>query len=127
MTDTEQLLERAASGDRAAVGPLLERHRDRLRRMVAVRLDRRLAARADPSEVVQEALAEAGRRLPDYLKERPLPFYPWLRQLAAERLRELGRRHLKAGRRSVGREETALPDHSADQLAERLFAKGSAP
>ena len=62
--DTERLLEAAHSGDRSARGRLLERHRARLRRMVAVRLDRRLAARVDPSDVVQEALApERLRRL----------------------------------------------------------------
>src|SRR5437763_122071 len=113
--DTGELLDRSARGDPSAPGQLLERHRGRLRRMVAVRLDRRLAARADPSDVVQEALAEAARRLPEYLSGRPLPFYPWLRQLAWDRLRELGRHHRRAGRRSVEREEEALPDHSADR------------
>src|SRR5262245_58210636 len=124
--DTEELLEKAAGGDPAAPGRLLERFRPRLRRMVAVRFDRRLAARADPSDVVQEALADAARRLPDYLKERPLPFLAWLRRLAWDRLGALHRRHVRAGRRSVGREQAVLPDHSADALAARLFATGSA-
>src|SRR5262245_36521605 len=52
--DTEHLLERVAAGDRAARDQLLQRHRRRLRRMVAVRFDPRLAARVDPSDVVQE-------------------------------------------------------------------------
>ena len=73
--DTEQLLQQAARGDAAARGQLLQRHRQRLKRMVAVRADPRLAARVDPSDVVQEALAEAARRLDGYLHERPLPFY----------------------------------------------------
>src|SRR4029077_18395091 len=68
--DTEQLLDAAAHGDDLARGQLLERHRPRLRRMVAVRLDRRLAARVDPSDVVQETLAEAAAKLNDYLRER---------------------------------------------------------
>ena len=59
-----------------------DRYRDRLRRLVAVRLDPRLAARADASDVVQEALADAARKLDGYLRDRPIPFYPWLRQLA---------------------------------------------
>src|SRR5689334_9707326 len=87
--DTELLLRRAGTGDRLARDRLLDRHRDRLRQVIAYRLDRRLAARVDPSDVVQEALADAARRLPAYLRERPLPFYPWLRQLALERLIEL--------------------------------------
>jgi len=77
--DTEVLLARAAAGDRAARDGLLERFRPRLRQLVGLRLDRRLAARLDPSDVVQESLAEAAAKLDAYLRTRPLPFYPWLR------------------------------------------------
>src|SRR5262249_58341596 len=107
-------------GDDEACQRLLAGHRDRLRHMVAVRLDRRVAARVDPSDVVQEALAEAAARMDDYLRRRPLPFYPWLRRLAWERLVKLHRRHIHAGKRSVTREQTwALPDESACELARR--------
>ena len=92
--DTEQLLARAAS-DPAARSELLARHRARLERMVGFHLDRRLAARVDPSDVVQDALVVANARLSDYLRTRPLPFYPWLRQFAADRLVELRRTHLE--------------------------------
>src|SRR5262245_59310324 len=128
--DTEQLIDRARGGDREARQQLLMRHRKRLRQMVALRMDRRLAARVDPSDVVQEALADADRELSDYLRNRPLPFYPWLRQLAWDRLIELHRRHLYAQKRSVRREDPdflALPDESAVQLARRLLAPGSSP
>src|SRR6266550_4078148 len=102
--DTPELLDRTRGGDVAAGQELLTRHRARLRRMVEVRLDRRLAPRVDPSDVVQEALADAARRLDDYLRQRPLPFYPWLRRLAWERLVKLHQRHIGAERRSVTRE-----------------------
>jgi RNA polymerase sigma-70 factor (ECF subfamily) len=128
--DTDELLDRTAHGDRAARDQLLTRHRQRLRQAVAYRLDRRLAARVDPSDVLQEVLAEASRRLPDYLRERPLPFYPWLRQMALERLAELHRRHVRAQRRSVRREEPGLlplPDESASELADRLVNSASSP
>jgi RNA polymerase sigma-70 factor (ECF subfamily) len=129
--DTDELLRRSSGGDPDARNLLLVRHRTQLRQMVAVRLDRRLAARVDPSDVVQEVLAEAAQRLPDYLRERPLPFYPWLRQLAAERLIDLHRRHLHAKRRSVRREEpgglAGLPDESAEALADRLAASATGP
>jgi RNA polymerase sigma-70 factor (ECF subfamily) len=127
--DTERLLIRAAAGDVVARGALLVRHRDRLRRMVAVRLDSRLAARVDPSDVVQETLAEADRRLNDYLRDQPLPFYPWLRQLAGERLGAEYRRHVRAARRSVGREVPAveLPEGSVLALADRLLDRGTGP
>jgi RNA polymerase sigma-70 factor (ECF subfamily) len=127
--DTEQLLQRAADGDNAARDRLLQRYRRRLRRMVAVRFDLRLAARVDPSDVVQETLAEAAAQLDRYLQERPLPFYPWLRQIAQRRLIDLHRRHVRAQRRTVIREEArgGLPDRSAVALAERLFGRLSSP
>jgi RNA polymerase sigma-70 factor (ECF subfamily) len=127
--ETEELLERAQRGDDAAGQELLTRHRARLRQMVAVRLDRRVAARVDPSDVVQEALADAARKLPDYLRQRPLPFYPWLRRLAWERLVKLHQRHIAAGKRSVTREAAPcpLPDESALELARRLLAPGLSP
>ena len=128
--DTEELLDRASQGDGEARQRLLARHRHRLRQMVTVRLDRRLAARLDPSDIVQDALVDAARGLDDYLRDRPVPFYPWLRRFAWERLVEVNRRHLQARRRSVAREERLewhLPDQSARALAERLFDKGTSP
>jgi RNA polymerase sigma-70 factor (ECF subfamily) len=128
--DTEQLIEQASQGDASARQKLLVRHRDRLRKMIRVRMDRRLAARVDPSDVVQEALTDAARKLSDYLRRRPLPFYPWLRRLAWERLVKLHRRHIRARVRSVTREDPgalALPDESVLELARRLIAPGSSP
>jgi RNA polymerase sigma-70 factor, ECF subfamily len=129
--DTDALLRSAGLGDEAAWTELLARHRDRLRRMVAVRIDRRLAARVDPSDVVQEALADAALGLSSYLRDRPLPFYPWLRQVAWLRLVQLYRHHVVAQRRSVDREVPAEPpiaDASAHLLAAAcLAAEGSTP
>jgi RNA polymerase sigma-70 factor, ECF subfamily len=129
-SETDALLELAGHGDERARQGLLDRHRARLRRMIAVRMDRRLAARLDPSDVVQEALADAARQLPDYLRRRPMAFYPWLRQLAWDRLLLLHRHHIEARRRSFDREQSrqlALPDESVLALADRLFAEGTSP
>jgi RNA polymerase sigma-70 factor, ECF subfamily len=131
MTDTfsdSDLLRRAGDGDASARDELLHRHRPRLRKLVALRLDHRLAARVDPSDVVQETLAEAARKLANYLHQRPLPFYPWLRQLALERVARLHREHVQVGKRSVLREECAfgsLPDESALEMIDRLRRSGS--
>ncbi len=129
-TEADRLLGRAASGDEEARSRLLELHRDRLWRMVAVRLDRRVAARVDPSDIVQETLAEAAAGLADYARLRPLPLYPWLRQIAWDRLIAVHRRHISAEARSVRREEEAgpgLPEGSVLALADRLVAAGSSP
>src|SRR4051794_39136843 len=128
--DTEQLVEQAAGGDEAARQQILVRYRARLRRMIAVRIDRRLAARVDPSALVQEALADAAQALSDYLRRRPLPFYPWLRQFAWERLLKLHRHHIHTRKRCVDREQQwALPltDGSVMELAGRLVASGTSP
>jgi RNA polymerase sigma-70 factor (ECF subfamily) len=127
---TDRLLNRAAAGDEAAVNALLARHRNRLRQMVSVRMDHRLAGRVDPSDVVQEAMAEASKRLPEYLKRRPIPFYPWLRQLAWNRLVDLYRFHVEGAKRAVDREAgfaAALSDESVAALGERLAANGTTP
>jgi RNA polymerase sigma-70 factor (ECF subfamily) len=127
--DTEQLLACIAQGDQAALGQLLELHRPKLRNMIALRLDRRLHARLDPSDVLQETLAEATQRLAEYARLRPMPFYPWLRQLAWERLVQLHRRHVRAGKRSVRREQADSPlsDESVLRLVDRLVSRGSSP
>src|SRR5262245_18416501 len=79
--EIDLLLQDAARGDQAAVQSLLDRHRERLRRIVALRLDSRLSARVDASDVVQEAMMDAASKLGDYERERPMPFYPWLLRL----------------------------------------------
>ena len=104
--DTDHLLRNAAAGDNSAIERLLERHRERLRRMIALRLDGRLTARVDASDVVQETLADAARKLEVYARDRPLPFYPWLHRLAAERLAAIHRLHRRSKGRSVTREAT---------------------
>ena len=122
-SDTENLLRSAGTGDKQAIERLLERHRRQLKHMVAVRMHPGLTARIDPSDVVQEALLLAAQRLPHYLQQQPIAFYPWLRRLTLERLVELHRYHLEREKRSVRREvsmERSLLDRSAAQLVDRL-------
>jgi RNA polymerase sigma-70 factor (ECF subfamily) len=125
---TDWLVEQASKGDAEAKARLFERHRPRLRQMIGLRLDPRLAKRVDPSDVVQEALAAAYPLLDDYLRDRPLPFYPWLRQFAWDSLLQLHRRHIAAHRRSVTREEAWQPGLSSEsvmRLSQRLLAPGT--
>lgn len=126
---SRDLVERAERGDRAACQCLLEHYRDELRQSVAARLDRRLAARVDASDIVQETLVEAAGRLDDYLRERPIPFVAWLRQLAGEHVIDAHRRHVAAQRRTVTREEhePEQPDTPAAQPDRTLFATDTSP
>jgi RNA polymerase sigma-70 factor (ECF subfamily) len=129
--DTDSLLDLASAGDQEATRTLLERHRDRLRRMVGVRLDRRLAPRLDASDIVQEALAEAATKLVQYARQRPVAFYPWLRQIAWQHLVMNYRHHALAQRRSIAREippdDVQLSDSSRMELADRLLSPQASP
>ncbi len=121
--DSSELLELACQGDDAALGQLLADYRGRLRRMVEVHIDSRLAARLDASDVVQDTIAEATRRMTDFAEQRPMPFYAWLRRLAWQRMQDLHRRHVRAEKRSVLREQAllaCLPDQSSLRLADCL-------
>ncbi len=124
-------LERAAAGDAASWRELVRRHHGRLRWVVALRLDLRLRGRVDPSDVLQEVYIEAARRLPDYLKEPPLPFFLWLRQLAGTRLAKVHRRHLRTRGRDVRREVPlaagAVPEASSAALADGLLGREGRP
>lgn len=119
---TTRLLERVASGDREAFDDLFSRYERSLYRFVAMRLDRRLRARLDPSDLVQETQLQAFRQLDDYLTRRPMPFRLWLQKTAYDRLHKARRRHLKAARRSVEREKP-LPERSSRILAQQILAE----
>jgi RNA polymerase sigma-70 factor (ECF subfamily) len=112
--------------DHAAWLAVLAEHRDRLKRMVALRLDRRLQGRVDPSDVIQETYLEATRRYPEYLREpAPMPLFLWLRFLAAQTLQVLHRKHLGVHARDAGREISIyagrIPEATSAALAAQLL------
>jgi RNA polymerase sigma-70 factor (ECF subfamily) len=125
-TVTGRLVEQAQAGDRQAFERLFDRHRAYLLKVIESRLDPKLHARVDSSDVVQEAQLEAFRRLPDYLARRPMPFRLWLRKTAQERLLMARRQHLQAQARSL-RREVPLPERSSLLLAKPFLAAGSTP
>lgn len=122
--ETQQLLLDAEQGDADAVNQLMDRHRASLRRIVQLRLDQKVQRRVDVSDIVQDVLIEANRRLNDYLKNPVLTFRVWLRQIARDRIIDAHRRHRASAKRSVDREQAlAAPpagDHSAYDLAAQL-------
>lgn len=130
MANVEDLLTDARSGEPAAVDRLLASHRSQLKKMVALRIDPRVSARIDPSDVVQESMAEAATRLDDYLADELIPFYPWLRQIAWEKLIQLHRRHIGSQKRSTAREVTLpvrLTDESVASLSRIAVAEQDSP
>jgi RNA polymerase sigma-70 factor (ECF subfamily) len=118
--ETQRLLDQVGHGEAAALDLLLTRHRPLLCRIIDLRLEKRLRSRFEASDVVQEAMLEAARRIDDYLRRRPMPFGQWLRQTAYQQLLMLRRRHLGADCRTVDR-EVPLPDGSSAVLARQLL------
>jgi RNA polymerase sigma-70 factor, ECF subfamily len=129
--ELRELLLRAAENDPAAVGQLFDMHRERLRRMIRVRLDHRLQGRLDPSDVLQEAFLEFARALPAYAKSPEAPFYVWLRCITGRKLHALHRRHLGTQKRDAGLEvsihRSGMPEASSVSLADQLVGKLSTP
>src|SRR6516225_7231236 len=90
-SEVTQRLAQAAAGDRNAWAELLMRDRDRLRSMVALRLDRRLRGRVDPSDILQDGYMIASNQLEAYLHNPKIPFFLWLRSVVGQRLVALHR------------------------------------
>jgi len=104
------LLERVRRGDATAVNHLLARHRAAIRRLIDRRMDRVVQRRVDASDIVQDVLVEANRRLGDYLANPTMPFQLWLRHMARDRLIDAHRRHRVAASRSLDREVPIADD-----------------
>src|SRR5690349_2586711 len=78
----------------AELSALFTRHREQLRRMVQLRLDRCLRARVDASDVLQEAFLEASLRYDEYRRAPSMSPMLWLRFVVGQRLLLLHRKHL---------------------------------
>jgi RNA polymerase sigma-70 factor (ECF subfamily) len=134
--EIRELLGRVERGEDGAADRLWERHREPLRRMIGLRLDRGLGRRVDASDVVQDVLLKADQRLREYLRDPSVPFHVWLRGLARDQVIDQHRRHRVASRRSVERERplgggagdgVAFADRSSLDLAAQLRDPGPTP
>ena len=118
---TEALLLDAKHGNDEAINQLMDRHRQSVRRLVQMRLDQKVRVRVDVSDVVQDVLIEANRRLSAYLEDPKLDFHLWIRQIAKDRIIDAHRRHRGTAKRTVDREQPlgASPgmDRSTIELA----------
>lgn len=128
---TTALLDRLRSGDGQALGELFTLHRDRLWRMLYVRLDRRVSSRVSPDDVLQEAFLDVARRIKEYLANPDVPFYVWLRFLTVQRMQMLQRVHLGAQLRDVSREvalaANGAPLASSESMAGQLVSDMTSP
>ena len=123
--------DRLRAGDPAAAGDLFAACRDRLKKMVRLRLDRRLQGRLDASDVLQEAFLDVQRKAPDFAAKPDMPAYLWLRLITTERLLILHRHHLGAQMRDAAQEVSlcpgGLPAASTHSLANLLLGRLTSP
>jgi RNA polymerase sigma-70 factor, ECF subfamily len=120
-SEVQDLLQQVRAGEPGALEQLLAGHRRYLLNVVGKRMDPHLMARADPSDIVQEAQLEAVRRIDDYLQREPMPFHLWLRKTACEHLLRMRRRHIEASRRTTTN-EIQLPDNSSALIARQILS-----
>jgi len=129
--DDNDLLVRLEDGDERALSELFARHRERLRRMIRLRLDRRLQGRVDSSDVLQDAYLEIARRAGEYVARPTMPPFLWLRFLTSQTLHSLHRHHLKVHMRDAGQEvslrRAATPEANSACLAEMLLGRLTSP
>jgi len=102
-SDSDVLERLRCDGDQG-LAAVFGQYRDRLERMVALRMDPRLRGRLDPADVLQEVYLDASKRLAAYVASPEAPVFVWLRGIAANTLTDLHRRHLAAQARDAGRE-----------------------
>ena len=130
-SEVDELLRRAGDGNAEALAVLFDRYRERLRKMIRLRLDRRLCGRLDPSDVLQETYLDLAKRFPEYAAKPALPFFLWLRWLTGQKLIDLHRQHLGTKMRNAGQEVSLyrgpLPQASSESLAAQLLGKLTSP
>ena len=131
--ETEVLQRQVLDGNTdEAVGQLMQKYQARLERVVGFRMDRRLKARLDANDVVQEAFFEALRRLDDYkTSSDKMSFFLWLRFLTLQKLCQLHRHHLGVAARDANRDvpihRRGLPQATSMVLAAQLLGNMTSP
>jgi RNA polymerase sigma-70 factor (ECF subfamily) len=127
----DDLLGRARAGDNAALAALFTHYRERLRRMIHLRLDRRLTGRVDASDILQDVYLDVRRRMASGGADPNLPFFLWLRLVTGQKLTDFHRRHLGTRMRDAGMEITlhrgAMPAASSASLAAQLLGTMTSP
>jgi RNA polymerase sigma-70 factor (ECF subfamily) len=83
---------------------LLVSYRERLERLIDLRIDPRLRGRIDAADVVQEAYLDVAKRLEGWRADPQMPFFVWVRFLTVQRLVQAHRDHLGAAMRAADRE-----------------------
>jgi len=123
-----ELLDQALRGDREALGQLLELQRANLHRLAERQLDRRIAARAAASDIVQQTFLEACRSFPQFAGRDTRELVAWLQRILDHKIAGAIRNHSQLQKRSVGRERSIDDSEGGGaSLKQNLDANASSP
>jgi RNA polymerase sigma-70 factor (ECF subfamily) len=130
--DVASLLAGARGGDLGNLGELLSHYRKYLLVLATAQIEKRLAPRVSPSDIVQETMIKAQRHLGQFRGQTERELLAWLRQILATRLARFVEEHLLAAKRDIRREISIEHfqggmDHSAPQLKSLLRADVRSP
>lgn len=111
---SDSALERLRDGDPEVLGELFDRYRQRLLHIIQIRMDRRLAARVDAEDVLQEIYLDAASRVQYYIQNHSGSFFIWLRLIATQTMANFYRRHLNTQMRDVRRDISISAGKASD-------------
>lgn len=119
----------AREGNDEALSRLLEAYRNYLHLLATTCLDRKLRGKADPSDVVQDALLRVHRSFHQFRGATEPELLAWLRKILANLLTDLHRRFLVGAGHRVGRELSLeeLLDRSSLNLRDLLAVQENSP
>ena len=127
--DDLALLRASKDGQRQGFNEILLKYRERLKKMVALRMNMQLRSRIDASDVIQDTFTEAARVVDEYLANPKLSVFLWLRRLAGEKLIQAHRFHLQAQKRDARREQSfgGVPTAPSQSIAVQLAGEFTSP
>ena len=130
-SDQDEINLRLSEGDERALAELYSQHRARLWQIVQFRIDRRLAGRVDPEDILQEAYLDAAARITHFRQESPGSAFLWLRMIVTQTMTDVHRRHLgvqkRDARRDVSIQGSMPPDQTTASLASLLVGHLTSP
>ena len=127
-SEPDELISLALAGDGQALGRLLGLYRGYLRLLARVQIDRRLGAKVDPSDVVQDTFLYAHQAFSGFRGSTEAEVLCWLRRILASKLKDLVRQFCKAQRRDLRLEHRFDEElEHTSFVVQGLAAKGSSP
>jgi RNA polymerase sigma-70 factor (ECF subfamily) len=132
LDDRSQLLARAKQGHAECLGTLLDQYRNYLNLVARDQIDLHLAARVNPSDMVQETFLQACRHFPDFRGSTEHELLAWLRRILARNIVAAFHHNRGAQKRDVRRNVSleqivGRADQSVSRLQSVLASPGSSP